>query len=32
MMDNMIEVRNLQVALAGKTIVSHMDADIPKGK
>ena len=32
MMDNMIEVRDLQVTLSGKTIVQHMDADIPKGK
>lgn len=32
MMENMIEVRDLQVTLAGKTIVQHMDADIPKGK
>ena len=32
MMDNMIEVRDLQVTLSGKTIVQHMNADIPNGK
>ena len=32
MMDNMIEVRDLQVTLSGKTIVQHMNAEIPNGK
>ena len=29
MMDNMIEVKDLQVTLSGKTIVQHMNAEIP---
>lgn len=31
-MENMIEVRDLKVTLAEKTIVQHIDLDIPKGR